>query len=142
MAKILTEILNIKTECVNSQPVYLRWVNDLGGVDQWLFQGNSSTEATVTNTVSYEKFIDNLLGVKSNFKIINKDYTQSLKVNTTFEKENAEGFMQLMRSKEIQMLVGSDWYDVDFIKEIFDVQANKPYGRISGYVRQPIKYLK
>jgi len=140
--KILTEIKEITTHCADIEGVYLCWKNDSSGIDQWYFQGNISEDFTNENIVSYEKFIDDLLNQTKNLEVINKDYNEGIRINTHFEKENAEGFKQLFRSKMVKMYINSVWYRVDIEKESFDVQKNKPYGRLTAVVRLPIKYIE
>lgn len=140
--KILTEIKTIKVQCSSVEGVYLRWKNDLGGIDQWYFQGNISQDFATEDTVSYEVFIDNLLNQTKNIEVINKEQSCVYRINTRFDKDNAEGFRQLFRSKMVEMYVVDTWYRVDVEKETFDVQKQQPYGRLTAIVKLPLIYTE
>ena len=140
MTKILTEILTIDISTCNTTGVYLRWVNEVGFIDQWLFQGNIIQDSSITDTVKFQKFIDDLTGVTENFKVINKTRSDGLQVFTTFDKDNAEGFRQLFSSTHVEMYVDGTFYRVDVVKESFEVQKHKTLGRVALQVVLPLIY--
>ncbi len=127
----LTETLKIKviSECVEG--IYLRWRNDYGGHDHWLFTGNIRDFPRISNEAVFSKTIDDLAGARSNFEVIRKEFEDGLSIFTTFEKKNAEGFKQLIRSKEVQMWDGLDFYTVRVTQPAMVVEKDKPYGRLS-----------
>jgi len=84
MTKILTEIKTIEISNCTVPGVYLRWKNDFGFIDQWLFQGNIKQEVSITDSVAYQNYIDDLLGVTKNFEVINKGINTGLRIFTTF----------------------------------------------------------
>jgi len=140
MTKILTEVLTIDISACNATGVYLRWKNEVGFIDQWLFQGNIIQDSSITDTVQYQKFIDDLTDVTENFKVISKTRSDGLRVFTTFEKDNAEGFRQMFSSTHVQMYVDGTFYRVDVVKESFEVQKDKNLGRLSLQVVLPLIY--
>lgn len=143
MTKTLTEVLKVTVENCDKPGIYLRWKNDFGGIDSWLFQGNIIQDVSISDVVGYKQYIDNLLGITKNFEIINKQTDTGIHIYTTFEKENALGFIHLLKSKMIEMWVGgTTWYRVDVIKEMYDVQQHKTMGRIGLFVTLPNVYTE
>ena len=140
MAYIITEILPIDVIDACSG-VYLRWINDLGGIDQWLFTGNETQLIEKSDVVYFEPYIDELADQTENFKALSFDYNETLKIYTTFDKANAEGFKQLVRSRSIQMLLNDEWYSVGVALDNFNVQKTNPYGKITLQIVTPKKYL-
>lgn len=139
--KILTEIKEITTKCSGIGGIYLRWVNERGGIDQWYFQGNYISDLNEKSITSYEIFIDDLLNQTKNFEVIDKLYTAAIRINTTFDKDNAEGFRQFFSSKMVEMFYGLGvWKRVIVSKETFDVQKMKPLGKLTALVLLPILY--
>lgn len=138
----LTEniLVDIEDPCPNG--VFLRWINDMGGVDSWYFTGNIAQLPQVDNTNYFLNFIDDLLNETSNFEIISKEYKENLRVYAIFKKENAEGFKQLIRSKSIEMLVGSTYFNVDVVLESFTVERHSNMGKIAIQIVLPQKNLK
>lgn len=56
----------VTRECVPVQPFYVRWVNQLGGVDYWMFRKQQEFAPTVKSTAMYERFVANPLDARSN----------------------------------------------------------------------------
>ena len=143
MAKILTEVLRVQHENCPKPGFYLRWKNDYGHIDQWLFDGNIIQEINISDVVSYKLFIDDMLGITKNFETVNKRTDTGLRIFTTFDKDNAPGFAQLLKSRMIEMWAGgTTWYRVDVTKEVFDVQQHKTQGRIGLIVTLPLVYTE
>ena len=142
---ILTEKQKIKLVdvCTNDTSVYLQWVNDLGGFDTWLFNGNTHDLPQVSNQRYFDKNLDDLLDEKANFEVLSKDYDEAIRVHGDFPKENAEGFKQLLPSKDIKMYDKdtATWSKVDVVAESFMVQKYKPYGKIILRIILNRKYL-
>jgi hypothetical protein len=139
---IVTEQLKIKTQKACEPVVFLRWENDYGGVDYYAFKGNIVDIPQVTNQIYFDKQIDQLLNETSNFETVSKQYDESLRCSGSFEKENAEGMKQLIRSKQIEMYHNSKWLQVDVQLISFQVERNKLLGRIALKVIINRKYIK
>jgi hypothetical protein len=127
----LTEKLKVKvtTECVEG--VYLKWQNDKGGHDYWLFTGNIKHQPSISREQTVIKNIDDLNGVTSNFEVIRKEFADGFTIYTIFDKKNVDGFKQLIRSKEVQMWDGVDFYTVRVASPSMIVEKDKPYGRLT-----------
>lgn len=67
----------VVVRCVPAYPFYVRWINDLGGVDYWMFGGRQVFEASVKSTSAYERYTPNVGEARSNRQAygINTDNT-------------------------------------------------------------------
>ena len=127
---IITEVKKVKIERACEPYVYLRWENDYGGTDYYCFKGNIVDMPSVSKQVYFDKQIDDLLNVTSNFEIVSKQYDEAIRCAGTFSKVNTEGMKQLLRSKNIEMCHDGDWLTVDIVPEQFQSERNKLLGRI------------
>lgn len=116
-----------------------------GGIDAYYFNGNVAELPQASDAQYSQKWIDDLLSETENFEVLSKNYTENIRCYSTFLKENSEGFKQLLRSRQIEMLtdVTTDtWIRVDVIAESFTVEKNGSYGKIAIQVVLPETYLK
>ena len=142
MTNIISEILTIEIRDVCSGGVYLRWENDLGGMDQWYFDGNNLSLPEQVSQEYYDKYVDELADVTQNFEVLDIEYAENISCKTMFHKDNAEGFKQLLRSKNIEMYSGGDFYKVAVLPESFTLERNKPYGKMDIQIILPKTYVK
>jgi len=142
MSQVVSEILTIEIQGVCSGGVFLRWENDMGGMDQWMFDGNTSTDVQISAQEYFEKYVEELVNETTNFELISLEYSEVLKAKTMFDKVNAEGFKQLLRSKNIQMFVGATWWTVGVVLESFILERHKSYGKLNIQVVLPKTYVK
>lgn len=56
----------VERNCVPLAPFYVRWINQLGGVDYWMFRKQQEFAPTVKSTAMYERFVANPLDARSN----------------------------------------------------------------------------
>lgn len=138
----VTEIKTAKVMQPCSEGVMLRWENDWGGVDQWVFSGNIVHMPTVSKHVYFDKQIDELKNTVSNFEAVSKEYDKTLRLHTSFDKNNAAGFEHLIRSRNIWMWDGAAWLRVDVIPETFQNEKEKGRGRLKIKVVLNRTYIK
>jgi hypothetical protein len=138
----LSELLTIDIQTPCSGGVYLRWENDYGGMDSWYFDGNNSAAIEQSNQEYFHNYVEELADVTKNFETLSLDYGENIRCKTMFDKANAEGFKQLLRSKNIQMYSGGDWYTVAVMAESFILERNKPTGKLDIQVILPKTYVK
>ena len=140
--EVISEILTIEVQEVCSGGVYLRWENDYGGMDQWYFDGNNASLPEQTNQEFFDKYLDELVDETQNFEVMDIEYTENLRCKTMFHKDNAEGFKQLLRSKNIEMYKNGDFYTVGVIAEAYTEERLKPYCKLDIQVILPKTYVK
>ncbi len=56
----------IERECVPPQPFYVRWINQLGGVDYWMFRQSQEYAPSVKSSSLYERYVANPIDARSN----------------------------------------------------------------------------
>lgn len=52
--------------CIPESPFYVRWINQFGGVDYFMFSRRQEYEQTVKQVSSYEVVVDNILSARAN----------------------------------------------------------------------------
>jgi len=110
----LTEKKRIKidSEC-RDNPIYLCWLNSLGGISYWLFSKNH-TETTRTRAgKSYVKNISDLETAKGNLDFITKEAVHSFKVGARVLQEDMDGIEGLFESPKVQMLMNPATWQTD-----------------------------
>ena len=114
-------------------PVYLKWRNELGGVDYWLFdcrytQSVKLFESQLREVVEYDLSVDG-----GKLQLLDKKVSSSLTIHHDVTEAQKAGFMSLINSKHIQMYVGFwdnryAWIDVMLSENSFNFNVfNKMY---------------
>lgn len=140
--EVLTETIYFTVEDACQEGLYIRWQNDYGGIDQYYFHGNVSHLPSQGGVEYFSPYIDDLVDEVGNFEVIKKEYAEGMKCFAYFDKENAEAFKQLMRSKEVHWYNIDTWIKVDVIVDSFVVEAFGGRGKIAIKVIFPTKYTK
>lgn len=122
--------------------IYMRWENDLAGYDYWLFSGNERDRIRSGTRESFEPFIEDIENETGNFEILKKRFEKTIRVFTSFPKNNAEGFNQLARSRFVEMWHDDKWWKVDVDINSLSVSKFQPYGKCSLDITIPNTYLK
>ncbi len=137
----LTEekVITVKDNCGG---VYLKWQNDLGGEDYYLFEGNQVENFTSRTEEKFDYYKDEILNETDNFEILRKRFEEGLTVFATFDKDNAESFKQLARSHVVEMFMDGNFWRVDVNVLSYNVSQRGAYGKISLRIVLPNKYLK
>lgn len=138
---VLTEKILI-TEKPPRTGVYLRWENDLAGYDYWLFSGNEIDVINARTNDRFHPYKDEIEDETDNFEILRKEFNESIRLFTSFEKCNKEGFKQLARSRKVDMFHKDKWWKVDVSMRDFTISKHQPYGKCSIDVILPKKYVK
>lgn len=134
------QLIEVQDVCDNG--IYLRWINDYGGIDQYYFTGNIAELPQVDNVNYFEKYIDDLLNETGNFEVISKDFKENIRCFAKFDKENSEGFKQLIRSRSIEMYVLGEWVKIDVALESFVVERYGSFGKIAIQIILPKIYVR
>lgn len=58
--------LPVESCCIPEQPFYVRWINQQGGVDYWMFSRRQEFEQTVKSVSSHELLVDNIATARAN----------------------------------------------------------------------------
>lgn len=136
----VSEELAITVQDVCGDGIFLRWQNDYGGQDQWYFSGNYAELVQQSNVEYFEPYNDELADLTVNIETVNIDWTETKRVYTFFDKENKEGFKQLLRSKNVQMYDSGEWVNVGVQLESILIEKLKPVGKLQIQVILPKVY--
>jgi len=114
---IITEKKNIKIdhECKDF-PVYLTWLNGLGGYDSWLFF-KEHTERVKTKAVNpYSINIEDLETAIGTNDITGKNITPQIQVGGRIMVEDMDGMESLYESPKVMMLTNPETWQTDGAK--------------------------
>ena len=134
-----TKQIETKAKCGG---VYLKWLNDLGGYDYWLFDGNIKENISASTSEDFEPFIEDTRTARANRKVIKKDFAERQTIYSNFDKANTEAFKQLTRSNEVYIWLNNKWWLVDVSLNNMSVSRYSPIGKISLIVELPKIYLR
>jgi hypothetical protein len=114
---IITEVKNIKIdhECKDF-PIYLTWLNGLGGYDSWLFfkEHTVSTKTKVSN--KYNINVQDLENAIATNDITGKDVAPQMKIGGRIEAADMDGMQSLYESPKVMMLSNPETWETDGAK--------------------------
>lgn len=108
-------------------PLYLRWLNTLGGWDYWLFEFNQVHEVTTRTGSLKVSYVDDISNTYNPSSVLKKSAGKSIVVGAeSLSQEEAQGIEDLSHSIEVQMwLGGTAWQTVQIQDGTFQVyQSN------------------
>lgn len=114
---VLTEIITVKVkEGCGDNPVFLCWLNTLGGFDYWLFNKfqeqnlKTSFESSFSSNVSD---LETALGVAN---ITGKSSGENIEVGSSIALEDIDGIKSLYESTSVFMLTNPTTWTTDGCK--------------------------
>ena len=108
---IVTEIKKINVvNCTPEQPVFLRWLNSLGGFDSWLFSKSQQVDVDVTQGDNFQQVVNYLEEENSNVNVIKKNGNLLMTLgadNLTLQQAKGIYFLKFKKSENetIQKLI-------------------------------------
>lgn len=100
----LEEIFVDLEHCIPRNPIYLRWINTLGGWDYWCFGGTQEREIEWKAGEVFSKYFGAIESQTSTGKFVGKSAVPSLKIGSEqLTTEQIEGIENLIYSPEVQM---------------------------------------
>lgn len=112
---VLMNALDIRVfrECIPQRPFYIRWINDLGGVDYFMFARQQKHQPQVKSVSVFSPFVENTGVAKSNLKAyaMNTDNTVVVGCSGLGKRE----FDALKRMPFSSLI---EWYNEDIGKWI------------------------
>ena len=111
---IITEKKNIKIdhECKDF-PIYLTWLNGVGGYDSWLFFKEHSITIKTKITSKYTSNITDLETAIGTNDITGKDIAPQMNIGGRIEEEDMDGMQSLFESPKVMMLMNPDTWESD-----------------------------
>jgi hypothetical protein len=100
--------VEVDQECY-SNPIYLRWLNSLGGFDYWLFHTMQNYKDTTSNEQVYEKYTEDLGSAEGRGLTMSKDNQGEITLGAEgLTKDQAQGLKYLLRSVKVYMLLDAE----------------------------------
>ena len=113
MARI-SEIKVVRiVNCDYVNPVYLRWTNQYGGVDYYLFQKTQDIETQTKERGTYEKYVEDFETATEKVKSIGKDLSETITLGAEMlDLNDYNGCVGIASSELVEMYVGTTWQTV------------------------------
>lgn len=113
--------IEVDNEC-KANPIYLRWLNPLGGFDYWLFDKQQSVTLNVSDEITFNTVIDDMIGVRNRMQVLSKRASEEIEVGAemlTIDQIN--GIKYLLSSPKVEMYNGTCtcWIEVRIDTENF-----------------------
>ena len=111
---IITEKKKIKIdhECKDF-PIYLTWLNGLGGYDSWLFFKEHTIQTNTKVISRYKSNIQDLENSVGTFDIVGKDISPRMQIGGRMEVEDMDGMQSLYESPKVMMLMNPNTWESD-----------------------------
>lgn len=129
-----TETLDVEyIDKCNDYPIYLKWRNNVGGVDYWLFNCRYAESTKIFDTELRQVLEYDLSDDGGTIQVMNKRATKSITVQQDVLSADKDGFLSLLTSKHIQIYVSMNgteyrWQDVALSETEFKLNIfNKMY---------------
>lgn len=123
--------IQVKEMPVPAHPFYIRWVNNLGGWDYFMFACNQKQMKSLSENDSYERYITSgRYGMRSNY---NKAATHTIEVSTgVIDRATLESVAELIFSPLIQVYDpdAQTWIEIQVKDGKPELMADQPTGEM------------
>lgn len=100
-----TDLKTVEEKCIPDSPCFIRWINDVGGWDSWLFSGKQVYTSELADQEVFRKRVGTNLELANNIYMIAGARTDILQVGVQgISNADAEVIKQLTFSPLIQVL--------------------------------------
>lgn len=113
---------------IPAHPVYVRWINSLGGYDYFMFACNHKLTMKIAKNEMYERYNSN--GVRSSYY---KEAQEAIEVSSgVIDRETLEALAELIYSPVIEMYdaKASAWTEIQITDGKQDIMAEQPTGEL------------
>ncbi|RKD19007.1 hypothetical protein BCY91_14110 [Pelobium manganitolerans] len=97
--------VKINNDC-RKFPVYLCWVNTLGGWDYWLFESTQKIDLTTANVKTYDVYNEDLLKASATTETISKEAFEKITLGAVAEKDEFVHIRNVIMSPKVLLLIG------------------------------------
>jgi hypothetical protein len=125
MPNIITEVKTIKVDrdCVG-YPVFLSWMNTLGGREHWLFNKVNVKQIDTSEGGSFKVTNQLLENSRGDVFELTNNANNVIIVNSLVDVEDIEGLKSVLYSPSVEMLSNVDTWQTDGAKWL-NVRVNK-----------------
>ena len=110
-----TKTVKIDSEC-KANPIYLTWLNTLGGYDYWLFDKQHSISVNTKSDSKYSYNVDDLENAIGTNDITGKLVANQIKLGARVKAEDMDGMESLYTSSKVMRLMNPETWEVDGAK--------------------------
>lgn len=126
----------------HDSPVYLAWLNPLGGFDHWLFESSQDVSDVVTDLKQFEQWVEDIGEANARKQAFNKDIQEEvLCVAENLTTQQAEGLRYLGRSVQVLKFTG---YEIDGTTpkwQVVNVKTGTFFVRNTGETRSRAQFV-
>lgn len=111
---IVTEkkVVKIDRNC-KTNPVFLTWINSLGGREFWLFHKVQTKGITVSENGDFEKTIQDLETARGQISVFSKTAVPQMIIGANVLIEDLEGIKSVLHSVKVEMLINPLTWQTD-----------------------------
>lgn len=114
---IITETKTIKYDSnCKRNPVFVSWLNTIGGREHWLFDHTQIESLTTSRNGTFENYIQNLATARGKTKDFQMNASPQLTVFAWVDDEDVDGLMTLTYSLDVEMLLNPESWETDGLK--------------------------
>lgn len=114
---IVTETITVKNDSgCKTNPVFVSWLNTLGGREHWLFDTTQIENLTTTRNGTFENYIENLATARGKTKDFQMQAFPQLTVFGWVDNEDINGLITLTYSLDVEMLLNPLTWQTDGLK--------------------------
>ncbi|NQY41955.1 MAG: hypothetical protein HRT87_01210 [Legionellales bacterium] len=117
MAGKIVKVISVKInkEC-HKYPVYLSWLNKIGGISYWLFDKENSTVTRTKTNGKYQSNVTDLETATGNINMIGKSIAPVLEVGARISESDMDGIRSLYESGSVEMLINPLTWQTEGVK--------------------------
>lgn len=113
-----SESIECINSCVPESPFYVRWINQLGGLDYWMFGKRQEKALSVSNLKEYNPFFEDSASVNTNRKLLSRESSRIVEVGAEMIKDNEfDELIKILLSPDIEYYNGSKWVPISITNQ-------------------------
>lgn len=113
-----SESIENVVSCVPENPFYVRWINQLGGLDYWMFGKRQGKALSVSNLKEYNPFFEDSASVNTNRKLLSRESSRIVEVGAEMIKDNEfDELIKILLSPDIEYYNGSKWVPISITNQ-------------------------
>ena len=113
-----SESIENVVSCVPESPFYVRWINQLGGLDYWMFGKRQGKALSVSNLKEYNPFFEDSASVNTNRKLLSRESSRIVEVGAEMIKDNEfDELIKILLSPDIEYYNGSKWVPISITNQ-------------------------
>lgn len=142
--------VTMNTACVNN-PIYLRWLNPVGGFDGWLFANGQDVQDTIGGEQTFEQYVEDIADQWAREQTLVKEATETITLGAAgLTKSQIRGMRHLLASPLVLRFMEYDsssgvpvWQRVGVKPGTFLIErTDENRAEIQFTIESPQKYIQ